>query len=171
MPTLQALSRRTGETGFLAVLTPDRLWCEYVAVVETENWLRFSVKVGSRKPSYATGTGRAMIAFLPQAELDALLDRVEFKKITNHTVSSRRAFLAALKDVRRRGVSTVGSGTVAGVTSVAAPIFDSSGAAVAALSIGGPTERIAGHLRDTEQVVRRGAGEISGLLGYRGAPG
>lgn len=167
MPTLKALGRRTGETGFLATLTPDRLWCQYVAVVETDNWLRFSVQVGSRKPSYATGSGRAMLAFLPAVELEALLPRFEFRKLTTQTVASRRALLAALRQVRSRGVSVVESGTVAGVTSVAAPIFDAAGLPIAAVSIGGPTERMAARLRDTEQAVRIGAEEISALLGYR----
>ena len=127
---------------FLALLTPDRTHCRYVAVVESQNWLRYSMPLGSEKPSYATGTGRAMLAHLPAHELEALLDQTRFERITPDTVASRRAFVAALKEVRRRGVSTVDSGTVAGVTSVAAPIFDGQGRVAAALSAGGPTARM-----------------------------
>lgn len=166
--TLQALCRKTGETGFLAVLTPDRQHCKYVAVIETENWLRFSVKLDSQKPAYATGSGRAMLAHLPADELRLLLDRFKFERLTAKTIASRRALLAGLKQVRERGVSVVDSGTVAGVTSVAAPIFAADGRVAAALSAGGPTARIGERMAAVVAAVRDGAEEISRILGYRG---
>jgi DNA-binding IclR family transcriptional regulator len=166
---LASLSQRSGETVFLAVLTPDRKFCKYVAVVESDNWLRYSVKLGSLKPAYATGTGRAMLAQLPDSELEAALDGIRFERITPGTVSSRRALLAGLREVRRRGVSTVDSGTVAGVVSVAAPLFGADGHVAAALSVGGPSARIGLHLRTIEAAVSAGAEEISRVLGYGGA--
>jgi DNA-binding IclR family transcriptional regulator len=165
---LQSLSRRTGETVFLSVLTRDRKFCKYVAVAESDNWLRYSVELGSQKPSYATGTGRVMLAYLPEREVKLLLDAVTFECITPGTVSSRRGLMAGLKEVRRHGVSAVDSGTVAGVVSVAAPIFDAAGRVVAALSVGGPSARIGLHLRAIESAVRDGAEEISRVLGYGG---
>ena len=165
---LENLCQRTGETGFLAVLTPDRLFCRYVAVVETDNWLRFSVKLGSQKPAYATGTGRAMLAYLPHDALAQLMGSFQFNRLTTKTISSRRAFLAALKDVRKRGISTVDSGTVAGVVSVAAPIFGADGQVSAAVSAGGPAARLSGRLPAVQKLVGNGAEEISRILGYRG---
>ena len=79
---LQSLSERTGETCFLAVLTADRQFCRYVAAVEADNWLRFSVKVGSLKPAYATGSGRAMLAYLPDDEIEQLMERFSFERLT-----------------------------------------------------------------------------------------
>ena len=165
---LESLCQRTGETGFLAVLTPDQQFCKYVSVVETDNWLRFSVKLGSLKPSYATGTGRAILAYLPENELAALMDSFKFEKLTAHTVASRRALLTGLKEVRRNCISTVTSGTVAGVVSVAAPIFGAEGAVCAAVSVGGPTARLSERLPAVQRMVRDGAEEISRILGYRG---
>ena len=158
-----------GETGFLAVLSPDKLHCKYVAVVESENWLRFSVKLGSERPSYATGSGRAMLAYLPPYELDEVLRRARYAKITPRTVSSRRALLAGLKAVREQSVSVVDSGTVSGVVSIAAPIFRASDGAVrAAVSAGGPTERVVRRQRSVEHAVRECAEEISAILSFRG---
>ncbi len=165
---LQSLCQRTGETGFLAVLTPDRQFCKYVAVVETDNWLRFSVKVGSQKPAYATGSGRAMLAFLPEKEVLQLLERFPFERLTPKTVSSRRSLLASLKEVRTQGVSSIDSGTVAGVLAVAAPIFGADGQVAAAVSTGGPTSRVADHLPAVKAAVRDAAEDSSRILGYRG---
>ena len=165
---LQNLSQRTGETGFLAVLTPDRLLCKYVAVVETDNWLRYSVKMGSQKPAYATGTGRAMLAYLPENEIQQLLDGFSFERLTPKTVSSRRTLLASLKEVRKQGVSSVDSGTVAGVLAVAAPIFGADGRVAAAVSVGGPTSRVADRFPAVKGAVLDAAEDISRILGYRG---
>ena len=165
---LQALCRKTGETGFLAVLSPDRQHCKYVAVIETENWLRFSVKLGSQKPAYATGSGRAMLAWLPADEAKLLIEKFKFERLTGKTIASRRALLASLKVVRERGVSIVDSGTVPGVASVAAPIFAADGRVTAALSAGGPSARIGERMEAVVVAVRDGAEEISRILGYRG---
>lgn len=166
---LQSLSQRTGETCFLAVLTRDRLFCKYVAMVESDQWLRYSVKLGSLKPAYATGSGRAMLAHLPAEEVRPLLGSFKFEPITAKTITSRRALAAALKEVRQRGVSTVDSGTVADVVAVAAPIFGADGQVCAAVSAGGPATRITRRLPAVERAVRDSAEEISRLLGYRGA--
>ena len=166
--TLQSLCRRTGETGFLAVLTADGADCRYVSVVETDHSLRFTVKIDSLKPSYATGTGHAMLAYLPSAELDAILQRVKFERITDRTVRSRAALLKKLETVQRYGISATDGGTVAGVLSVAAPIFDHDGRVVAAISVGGPTARMAGPISRIERDVRGAAQDISEILGYAG---
>lgn len=165
---LQILSQRTGETCFLAVLTPDRQFCKYVAVVETDNWLRFNVRVGSQKPAYATGSGRAMLAYMPEKEVLQLLDSFPFERLTPKTVSSRRALLASLKEVRKRGASTVDSGTVAGVLAIAAPIFGADGQVAAALSVGGPAARMAERVPAVVVAVKEAAEDISRILGYRG---
>lgn len=165
---LESLCRRTGETGILGVLTADGMNCRYVAVIESGNWLRFTVQRDSLKPSYATGTGHAMLAWLPPAELKAILARIKFDKITDKTVASRRALLAELGKARRECVSTSDSGTVAGVLSVAAPIFDSSGRVMAAVSAGGPSARMVPQLKMIQRAVRSAAEDISHLLGLVG---
>lgn len=166
--TLQVLSRRTGETCFLAVLTSDRLFCKYVAMVEADNWLRFSVKLGSIKPAYATGSGRAMLAALPATEVALLVEKFSFEKLTPQTVSSKSKLLSSLREVRKRGVSTVDAGTVSGVTSVAAAIFGANGEVEAAVTSGGPSNRVAERLPQIEAAVREAAADISRILGYRG---
>lgn len=168
MGIVHNLCQRTGETGFLAVLTADHMFCKYVAVVETENWLRFSVKLGSQKPAYATGSGRAMLAFLPDEEIERLLHSFSFDKVTPKTVSSRRGLLARLKEVRKRGVSVVDGGTVAGVVAIAAPIFSFRGEVAAAVTVGGPTSRLAERLPAMQTAVLEAAEDISRVLGYRG---
>lgn len=166
---LEDVARRTGETALLAVLTPDRRSCRYVASVETENWLRFSVPVDSLKPAYATGSGQAMLAWLDDGALREALAGVRFDRITASTVSSRAALMHALRRVRERGVSTVEGGTVSGVVAVAAPVMGADGACVGAVTVGGPQARVAPRIDDIEREVAEAAQLASALLGYLGA--
>ena len=84
------------------------------------------------------------------------------------TVSSLRALPASPKVVRKRGVSTVDSGTVAGVLATAAPVFGADGQVAAALSVGGPNARRAERVPAVEMAMKEAAEDISRLLGYRG---
>ncbi|MFM1988079.1 MAG: hypothetical protein RJA99_1036 [Pseudomonadota bacterium] len=165
---LEDLGRRTGETALLAELTPDYRSCRYVATAESDAWLRFSVPVGSLKPAYATGSGQAMLAFLDDGTLASALEGMRLAPVTARTVVTRGALLRALRRVRERGVSSVEGGTVAGVISVAAPIFDGAGACIGAITVGGPTARIEPRLAEVEGEVADAARQASRLLGYLG---
>lgn len=166
--SLESLSRQTGETSFLAVLTADGMNCRYLSVVESGSWLRFSVEPDSVKPAHATGTGRAMLAYLPRADLDGILSRMSYQKLTPKTLGSRRAVMAALGRVRETHVSVSDSGTVSQVMSVAAPIFDANERVIAAVSAGGPTVRMVPRLTAIERAVRAAAHDISRHLGLPG---
>ncbi len=168
---LEDLAERTGETALCAQLTTDLKSCRYVASAETRNWLRFSVPVGSLRPAYATGSGRAMLAFLPKHDLRTALAGVRFERITLRTVRSRAELLRDLVQIRKRGVSAVDSGTVAGVMALASPIFDSAGACIAAITVGGPSARLERCLPDLEACVMEAAQRSSRMMGYaRGWP-
>lgn len=165
---LEDLAERTGETALCSELTPDRRSCRYIASAETKNWLRFSVPVGSLRDAHATGSGQAMLAFLSPKALQQALADLRWSRITPQTVASRSALLRSLERVRQRGVSTVHGGTVAGVTSVAAPIFDASGVCIAALSLGGPSSRLERQLETLEHIAIEAAQQASRLMGFTG---
>jgi DNA-binding IclR family transcriptional regulator len=100
-----------------------------VAVAERSTGLRTTVPVGAHLPLTAGSGAQVLAAWRSDPGLDDLLARAEFNERN-------------LADVRRRGwAQTVGQ-REAGVASVSAPVFDSSGAVVAALSISGPIERL-----------------------------
>ncbi len=165
---LEDLAERTGETALCAQLTADLKSCRYVASAETRNWLRFSVPVGSLRPAYATGSGRAMLAFRARQDLKTALAGVRFERITQRTVKSRAELLRDLVQTRKRGISAVDSGTVTGVMALASPIFDSAGACIAAITVGGPSTRLERRLPELEACVIEAARQSSRMMGYSG---
>src|SRR5262245_31735486 len=140
-PAMEALMRRTGGTVFLATLTADGTGITYVDKVESEHIIRYSSGVGDRRPLHATASGKAILAFLPEARRAELLASMDLVRYTERTIATLPALRASLEEVRREGVCVNVEEIVPGACGIAAPILDGEGGVVAACAIGGPTER------------------------------
>ena len=75
----------------------------YVARVPTTRIMTISLALGSRLPAFGTSLGRALLADLPPAELEAFLARVQLQPRTDRTITDPGQLRAALDDVRRQG--------------------------------------------------------------------
>jgi DNA-binding IclR family transcriptional regulator len=132
--------------------------------------VRLFGRVGHRNSAHCTSTGKVLLANLPEADLDVLLDGWVLESRTPYTITDHGALRKALAEVRRRGWGENANEVEMGVASVAAPIRDASGAVVAALSVAGPAMRLdGGSLRHFAGVVVEAADAVSRRLGYRGA--
>lgn len=141
-PALRSLTEDTGETACLAVR--DREDLVVVDVVEPpERFVQVNYRVGLRHELGVSAHGRALLAFLPEGAKDA-----------------------SLQAVRQRGVAYTRDELEEGASGVAAPVFDHTGRAVAAVGIVAPSSR----LPEPESValrVLRCARDISERLGWR----
>lgn len=93
-----------------------------------------------RLPGHLTAHGKALCAFDPdfaRRRIGAGLPRA-----TELSITDPKLFQAKLDVIRRRGYATATGEAMTGVSSVAAPVLDSRGIAVAALAINGPPEEI-----------------------------
>jgi IclR family pca regulon transcriptional regulator len=132
-PYLEALTERTGESASVAVL--DGAEILYVARSQTRRLMTLAITVGSRLPAYPTSKGRVLLANLPEAELEAYLDRTAPSRYTPHTVTEEQDLRQILAAVRRQGWAIVDQQLEEGLSSVAAPITDPDGRVSAALSV------------------------------------
>ena len=103
----------------------------------------FNLHVGSRLPSYCSATGKALLAFLPQADLENLIDRLEFQPRGPRSVGSRAALLTELAQVRRTGMALNDEELESGLRSIATPIRSRSGVVVAAINLAIPWSPVA----------------------------
>lgn len=163
-PALEALMRRTGESAFLTTLAAAAV--VFIDVVETEQIIRYTVNVGQRSPLHATANGKAILAFLPAAQRDAILRALSLKRYTDRTLTSLPALRAALDEIRTTGVGVSIDEIVRGASGIAAPVFDRDGRVVGACAVGGPTDRMKPRMRQLAADVKATARSISLLLGY-----
>lgn len=155
---MDRLVRETSESIFLGVISGIDALC--VATRESPRSIRLFAEVGRRAPLGYGGVPKVLLAFMPEHERSALLDKTPGVE-TRHTLEDR------LCQIREQGYAVVVDELDPGAHSIAAPIRDHRGHVVAAISVAGPSHRFSEDCvaRYVELVVEAAA-EISGALGY-----
>lgn len=127
--------------------------------------------MGQRVPLHATSIGKSTLAGTTREWRLRLMP--ELPRFTEATITSHDELDRAVAAVSRRGYATEVEEFVLGRASIAAPIFDRSGATVAAISISGPRSTIDLEAREGElgRIVVETADRISSGLGYQGPMG
>jgi DNA-binding IclR family transcriptional regulator len=163
-PMLQKLSQATGETVNLAVLDDDQVL--YIEVIESAHEFRLVSKIGMRRPVYSTALGKALAAFLRPRECEALIGLMGFQPLTPQTLTSRTELEREFDWIRRQGYALDNEETVLGARCVGAPILNSSGEALASVSIAGPSTRVSeDKIPRLAVALKQAATEISNYLG------
>ena len=174
-PHLTALSEELKETTSLAVLDDDEI--VYVARIGGRRVVSSGLTIGTRLPAHLTSHGRVQLAALPDDELDAYLARARLESRTARTTTDPAQLRGRLMEVRRQGFALVDQELEEGVTSMAVPIRERSGAVIASVNVGTHSQRLSpGALKRTAlEPLRRTATRIErdiALLGLRPtAPG
>lgn len=162
---LREMALRFGETAHL--VTRDGADVVYIDKVESEHSMRIVSQVGQRLPATCTGVGKAILANLPEQQLDALLSATDLQRFTKNTITDKTLFRAHLRDVKQRGYSIDDEEIFDGLRCVAAPIFDHTGACIGALSLSGPSVRIGlSRISDMIPAVCAYAQKVAQRLGY-----
>lgn len=165
-PVLRAITEQTRETANLVVI--DDLAAVYIETVPSPQVVRLFTAVGNRVPLHATGAGKCLLAALPSARRDALLDRLELRSFTPHTIVERGALGRALDEARERGFVIDDEEYDEGVRCVAVPVGGMSDA-IAAISVSAPANRLT-RQRCLELVplLKRSAQELAASVRDRG---
>ncbi|MEU4269991.1 IclR family transcriptional regulator [Streptomyces sp. NPDC026092] len=141
----------------------------YVAKVDSTHAVRMVSAAGRRLPAHCTAVGKMLLASLPPVELDSRIDGRELVAMTPHSITAHDALRAALAEIRERGIAVEHRESNPDVSCVAAPVRDSSGRVVAALSVSVPVIRWSeDRERDLAELAAKGAADLSVRLGHRG---
>lgn len=105
-----------------------------------------------------------MLAFLPEKEVQAILEQNPMIRRTPKTITQRKHFLEHLASVRERAVALDIEENVNGVVCVASPIFDHRGMVIAGLSVSGPATRMEPKLSQVQAEIRTSASALSRML-------
>lgn len=158
------LGEKTGETVHLAVL--DDTEVVYIDKVESRQRIRMFSAIGKRGPLHCTGVGKAMLAFIDDAQRRALIDRLPLKRFTPNTFAAKAALTRHLAEIRRLGYSRDLEEHELGIRCAAAPIFDYRGQVVASVSVTAPSFRLTmANLDAVAPLVIQAARRITRKLG------
>jgi IclR family acetate operon transcriptional repressor len=139
-PAMRALMEASAETVNLGVVEGPEV--VFLAQVECHAPIRAFFRPGRRGPVHASGIGKAMLAHAEPAAVAALLGPGPLPAFTETTVTDPAALAAQLAATWARGWALDDEEHTLGMRCVAAPVFDHTGAAVAAVSVSGPSVRL-----------------------------
>lgn len=163
VPTLRKLVKETSETALYAVYEDGR--ATYVDKVEGSHPIRAYTIVGSSSPAYASATGKALLAWQPDAEVVNAIKNAE--AFTASTTIDADDFRCQIEEIHTRGYAVNRGEWREGVWGIAAPIFGLSDDVVAALGISGPESRVADRIEEFSNIVVQAAAELSARFGHR----
>ena len=136
---LDELSAASGETIHLAQMDNGQVL--YVDKRNATAPIEMFSSAGKVGPAYCTGVGKAMLAFLPDAEVAAAMDRQSFHRFTPQTLDSPASLGQELAQVRSLGYALDREEHEPGIICCAVPILAQSGRVLGAVSITSTTAR------------------------------
>jgi IclR family KDG regulon transcriptional repressor len=168
-PLMKRVAFDVGETVHLALL--DRAEVLYIERIEAQRSLTMGSKLGARNPIYCTALGKAILAYLPENEVDQILAASRMEARTRNTITNVLALKRELERIRDRGYAIDDEEIEDGVRCIAAPILNASNRAVAAVSVSGPSSRITpDRFQLIGKTMLKAAQELSTRIGRQAAP-
>lgn len=165
-PFIEELCHNTDEVIHLSILDDGE--AVYIDKVESPSKsIRMYSQIGRRVPLHCTGVGKVLLAWLPEKEIDNILNSKGLKAYTKNTIVDIESMKKHLEYIRNIGYAFDEIEHEEGIRCVAAPIFDISGKVVASVSVSGPVLHVTQEKmpRLTTEVLKT-AQSISYQLGY-----
>ncbi|MEU8934355.1 IclR family transcriptional regulator [Streptomyces sp. NPDC048409] len=138
---LQSLAARTELGANVAVLRGAELF--FITNFEGVRAPKAYTQAGQAAPLHATAMGKCLVSRLTAKERRALLGP-KLEALTEYTVTSHEDLDEVCDTVRRVGYAVEAQERALGRSSLAAPVLDSRGAVVAAISLWGPASVLGG---------------------------
>jgi IclR family acetate operon transcriptional repressor len=111
--------------------------------------------------------GKALAAWLPEPELESIVGRTVFERMTLNTIISRADFYREMARIRATGFAIDNEEHIKGIRCIATPVRDHSGAVRASLCVVGPKSHLPRRkLPQIREALAAVAADLSARLGY-----
>jgi len=162
---LEKLRKETNETVYLVVYDQGEI--VYLECLESQLRLRARPVYGIRVPLHCTSLGKAIMAFLPDDEVQNIIREKGLVGFTEKTITKKEMLEKELKEIRKTGYAIDWGEHEEGVRCIGTPIYNYLGKVFAAVSISGPDFRFTKEkIKEFVPLVIRTAQEISYKVGY-----
>ncbi len=167
LPFMKEIRQKTGATVNLAILNGADVI--FVERLQSAHIVEGNLSVGSRLSAHLSSMGKAILAHLPETELNAVIKQIHFERKTDKTIISGKALKEELKKIRAAGFAVNNEELATGLYAIAVPLLNHTGAAVAGLNI---SFLLARHPREEAMqnfspMMMKAGREISVMMGFR----
>lgn len=164
---MERLANACEESVFLGMLDDGEVI--YVRRVESPKSAVVVRKLGQRAPVYCTATGLSMLAFLPDGEVERILDAQSLQPHSSTTTTDRSTLSRQLDEIRQTRVAVVDGAYNPALLCVSSPILDAEERPVASLT----AALLSAHTSDEDveamtYQIRETAQSLSTECGYLG---
>lgn len=165
VPELRQLVDAFGDAASVAVL--DGGMVLYLAHISRQNAVRPAAAIGVRYPAYATSLGKVLLAHASAEVQNRYLALAPFPPLTDRTLTKKTELIRALEEASRLGYAIAIDELDYGIASMAVPIFDAGGRAIAAVNTSGYSGRLSApalvdtRLRHLQQAARNITAKLS----------
>ena len=132
-PLMRQLSEQFHESCSAAILEGTEI--VYVARIPASRIMSVALAVGTRLPAFHTSLGRIQLGFLDDAELWRRLRSLRIEAYTPSTIIDVQALFDRVQEDHAQEFSIVDEELERGLRSIAVPIVDRNGQAIAALNL------------------------------------
>jgi len=159
-PHLRRLNQRSGQTVHLAAYENGQVI--YIDKLDSVQSVRMYSQIGVPAALHCTAVGKVLLAALPKRIRETLVEGIDYRRFTDRTITGPDELRAELDRVRAQGWAEDHAEHESFINCIGAPIADSTGRVVGAVSISVP-DMLLGH----EQVLEL----LPGLLATTAAIG
>ena len=145
-PILQELALSLDMTTHLAVR--QGVETIYVLKQESPGFIQFNTHVGQRHMLHLTSVGKAILMGLHDNEIVKTISQEHFVPRTEYTITSPEELLKQIREFRDRGYSIEDEEGEYGIRCVGAPLVDSRGRTIGAISVTELKSRLPDHRFD-----------------------
>ena len=139
-PAMEKLAVLCKETVNLGVLDGGEVLV--IETVESRQAVRMSSKIGNRRYPHSTALGKILLSDLPEREMLRLIRSKGMPKFTPATITREKDLIVELEKIRTQGFALDNLENELDGRCISAPVTNSHGKVIAALSISGPLPRM-----------------------------
>lgn len=143
----------------------------FIAGATGKHSVSTDARVGTRTNLHCISGGKAILAYLPEHRVRAIVDRHGLPKRTGNTITDLDALFSELEQIREDGFALNRGESIDGIHAVGAPVLDDSDTVVGAVSVSGAANRLPVERCRTEiaDLIVATANEIELDLTYSGS--
>jgi DNA-binding IclR family transcriptional regulator len=160
LPEMIGINKKFDETVNLGVLSGGRIL--YLECVESKQRLRTVNPLTTKDYVHSTALGKAILSTFSADEIEQIVQTLDMPRHTSKTLTNGRDLTAAIQRAKKRGFSLDDQENEMGSRCVASAILDSSGKAVAAMSVSGPVSRMTSdRIKEISDVLKSVCSKLS----------
>lgn len=164
-PYLSQLQIKFKKTTLLGILQTDELLV-LDKREDQRNFIRLASHIGMRRPPYFGMLGQLLMAYLPEKEVDRILEKRPLTPITKRSITDIETFKRRLAYIRKQGFFIDEEEAIEGITGISAPIRNFTGDVIAVIGICFISTSVdENERRDIANELLRVTNEISQRLG------